>query len=88
MSYTFQVRMKTIAQLNKSPKDWQVAWALWSYSNPNSFYNVLLKPTGWELDKEYANSAGAQSQCFLATGSNYKFPIRPADHRHHRWRGD
>jgi hypothetical protein len=73
--YTFQVSIKTIAQLDKSPKPWQVGWALWSYSNPNSFYNVVLKPNGWELDKEYTTSTGAQGQCFLASGTNYKFPI-------------
>jgi hypothetical protein len=74
-SYTYSLRIKTLAQINKSPKPWQVGWAVWSYSNPNSFYNVVLKPNGWELDKEYTTSTGAQGQCFLASGTNYKFPI-------------
>jgi hypothetical protein len=74
-SYTYQLSIKTLAQINSNPKPWQVGWALWSYSNPNSFYNVVLKPNGWELDKEYATRTGAQGQCFLASGTNYKFPI-------------
>jgi hypothetical protein len=74
-SYTLQVSLKTIAQLDKIQKSWQVGWVLWSYTNPNSFYNIILKPNGWELDKEYTTSTGAQGQCYLATGSQPKFPI-------------
>jgi hypothetical protein len=74
-SYTYRVSIKTLAQIDRKPENWQVGWALWSYSNPNSFYNVVLKPQGWELDKEYATSTGTQGQCFLASSTNYKFPI-------------
>ena len=41
---------------------------------PDSFYTIVLKTTGWELDKEYSAS-GTQTVCFLATGSKDKFPI-------------
>jgi hypothetical protein len=74
-SYTFQVSIKTLQQINKTKKDWQVGWALWSFTDQNHFYNVILKPDGWELDKEYLSSTGTQKQCYLATDSDYKFPI-------------
>jgi len=74
-SYTYNVSLKTVSQLSKNPKNWNVAWFIWDYSNPNSFYTILLKTTGWELDKEYATSTGTKTACFLATGSKDKFPI-------------
>ena len=74
-SYTYLVSIKTLAQIDSNPKPWQVGWALWSYTDQNHFYDVVLKPNGWELDKEYLNSTGTQSQCFLASGTNYEFPI-------------
>jgi hypothetical protein len=73
-SYTYNVSLKTVGQLSKNPKNWNVAWFIWNYSNPNSFYTIVLKTAGWELDKEYAVN-GTQTACFLATGSKDKFPI-------------
>jgi hypothetical protein len=73
-SYTYNVSLKTVSQLSKNPKNWNVAWFIWNYSNPNSFYTIVLKTAGWELDKEYAVN-GTQTACFLATGSKDKFPI-------------
>ena len=73
-SFTYRVNLKTVSQLSKNPKNWNVAWFVWGYSNPNAFYTIVLKTTGWELDKEYSAS-GTQTACFLATGSKDKFPI-------------
>jgi hypothetical protein len=73
-SYTYNVSLKTVSQLQRNPKPYQVGWFIWSYSNPNSFYTIVLKTNGWELDKEYAVN-GTQTACFLATGSKDKFPI-------------
>jgi hypothetical protein len=74
VSYTYNVKLKTVSQILKNPRDWQVAWFIWNYSNPNSFYTIVLKTSGWELDKEYAVN-GTQTACFLASGSKDKFPI-------------
>jgi hypothetical protein len=63
-----------VSQLSKNPKNWNVAWFVWDYSDPNNFYAIVLKTTGWELDKEYALN-GTQTACFMATGSKDKFPI-------------
>lgn len=73
-SFTYNVSLRTISQLQKNPRGYQVAWFIWNYSNPDSFYTIVLKTTGWELDKEYSAS-GTQTACFLATGSKDKFPI-------------
>jgi hypothetical protein len=73
-SYTYNVSLKTVSQLQKNPRSYQVGWFIWNYSNPNGFYTIVLKTTGWELDKEYALN-GTQTACFLATGSKDKFPI-------------
>jgi hypothetical protein len=63
-----------VSQLSKNPKNWNVAWFVWGYSNPNAFYTIVLKTAGWELDKEYLAN-GTQTACFLATGSKDRFPI-------------
>jgi hypothetical protein len=53
---------------------------LWNYTDNNHFYNLILKPNGWEVDKEYLNSSGVQSQQFLASGTNHTFPIGRWNH--------
>jgi hypothetical protein len=72
-SDTFEVSIKTLARLDKNRKPWPVDWAPWSYCNQSSFYNVVVKTNGWELDKEYATSTETQGQCFLAAGTDCKF---------------
>lgn len=74
-SGTFDVRAQvtTIAQLRNPANNWEVAWLLWDYSNGNAFYYMILKPQGWEVGKEWCNTAYSpceQSQEFLATGSS------------------
>jgi hypothetical protein len=75
--YTLTVAYRTARQLRtgSAPNPWEVGWVLWNYSDNNHFYNVILKPNGWEVDKEYINSAGSQAQQFLASGSSPTFPI-------------
>jgi hypothetical protein len=57
-----------------TPNAWEVAWFLWDYTDNNHFYNVVLKTTGWEVDKEYV-SGGVQQQQFLASGISPTFAI-------------
>lgn len=69
---TFSVPVRTVTQLRQgsAPNDWEVGWVLWDYQSSDSFYGVLLKPTGWELIKE---TNGHES--FIATGSTPVFPV-------------
>jgi hypothetical protein len=88
------VRMRTVKQLRTpAPNAWEVAWLNWNYRDDQTFYYILLKPSGWELGKvdgtradpagpacvwpEYANCAYPGAQRFLATGSSPAFPVGP-----------
>jgi hypothetical protein len=74
MDMTFE-NVTTVSQLRTggSPNPWEVAWVLFCYADATHFYSVVLKPNGWEIDKE--DPAYAGSQRFLATGSSPTFPI-------------
>lgn len=65
-SPTFTVPIRTVQQLRtgSAPNDWEVAWVLFDYTPDDSFYSVILKPDGWELDKE---TKGVES--FIAEGT-------------------
>lgn len=70
--------VRTVRQLRAGrPNPWEVAWVLWSYTSPRSFYYVALKPNGWEVGKE--DPAYPGNQRFLATGER-GFPVG-AEHR-------
>jgi hypothetical protein len=60
---------RTVQQLRQgsAPNPWEVGWVVWHYTDSSHFYDVLLKPTGWELAKE--DPAYPGNQRFLATGS-------------------
>ena len=65
-------QVATVAQLRSPANNWEVAWLLWDYSNDDAFYYAILKPAGWEVGKEWCNTASSpcvQSQEFLATGA-------------------
>jgi hypothetical protein len=74
--YTLTVNSLTVRQLRTGspPNPWEVGWVLWNYSGNNHFYNVILKPNGWEVDKEYSSN-GIQAQQFLASGTSPAFPV-------------
>ena len=74
--YTLNVTHLTTRQLRtgSSPNPWEVGWVLWNYADNDHFYNVILKPNGWEVDKEYL-AGGIQAQQFLATRSRPVFPV-------------
>jgi hypothetical protein len=76
-TYEITATFTTLAQLRSEPNNWEVAWLLWDYSGANSFYDVVLKPQGWEVDKEWCDSSltSCQSQQFLATGTSPSFPV-------------
>jgi hypothetical protein len=68
------VRMRTAAQLRlPTPNPWEVAWALWDYTDDMHFYYVALKPNGWELGKEDPAYPGAQR--YLRTGSSPTYAV-------------
>lgn len=68
------VRVRTDRQLRAAkPNPWEVAWVLWHYRDPEHFYAVVLKPTGWELTKQHPSFPGNQQ--FLATGHHPRFPV-------------
>lgn len=64
----FSGRVATLAQLRTdgAPNDWECAWLVWNYLDPEHFYYLALKPKGWELGKRDPAYAGGQR--FLATG--------------------
>lgn len=64
----FSGRVATLAQLRTGspPNSWECAWLVWNYADPDHFYYLALKPTGWELGKRDPAYPGGQR--FLATG--------------------
>ncbi|BFV56861.1 hypothetical protein KCMC57_up19650 [Kitasatospora sp. CMC57] len=73
----FRLQARTTEQLRKpEPNAWEVAWVVWHYTDPQHFYYLALKPTGWELGKEDPAYPGAQR--FLATG----LPVYPIGRWH------
>ena len=68
------VRVRTDRRLRAGrPNPWEVAWVLWHYRDPEHFYAVALKPTGWEVTKQHPSFPGNQQ--FLATGDHPRFPV-------------
>ncbi len=59
----------TLAQLRTGspPNLWECAWLVWNYADPDHFYYLALKPSGWELGKRDPAYPGGQR--FLATGA-------------------
>lgn len=80
--YTITAEYGTQRQLRTGsiPKQWEVGWLLWNYVDNSHFYNLVLKPNKWEIDKEYVDANGDQNQQFLASGTNYTFPIGRWNH--------
>ena len=69
-----RVAARTVRQLRSPlPNPWETAWVMWNYTDNTHFYYLALKPNGWELGKGDPAYAGAQR--FLASGSNYTFPV-------------
>ena len=75
---TITATVRTVAQLRtgSDPNPWEVAWLLWSYTDDQHFYAVVLKPNGWEISKEDPDYPGAQR--FLASGDAPAYPIGTA----------
>jgi len=69
------LQMRTVAQLRtgSTANPWEVAWALWNYTDNTHFYYVVLKPGGFEIGKEDPAYPGAQR--FLVTSGAMQFPI-------------
>lgn len=72
---TYELTLLTMDQLreNASPNPWEVAWVVWAYTDNDHFYYFIPKPNGWELGKRDPAYPGGQR--FLATGSDYVYPI-------------
>jgi hypothetical protein len=77
---TYEADILTVEQLRTGspPKEWEVAWLVWHYTDDDRFYYFIPKPNGWELGKE--DPAYAGSQRFLATGTSPLFPINSTYH--------
>lgn len=56
----FEVGMWTAEQLRAMPNDWEVAWLVWGYTDPDHFFYFLLKPTGVELGLRDPSGEGGQ----------------------------
>jgi len=69
----YEVRMQTQEQLRENPNTWEMAWAIWHYTDDEHFYYFVMKPNGWELGKEDPRYTG--NQRFMATGSLPKYEI-------------
>lgn len=63
----YRVQLRTTTRLRRpTPNPWEVAWAVWSYTDQQHFYYLTLKPNGWELGKRDPAYPGGQR--FLRTG--------------------
>jgi hypothetical protein len=73
--FTYELEVLTTDQLreNTLPNPWEVAWIVWAYTDNDHFYYFIPKPNGWELGKRDPAYPGGQR--FLATGSDYLYPI-------------
>lgn len=71
---TISTTMTTVSQLRQGqdPNTWEVAWLLWSYTDNNHFYALVLKPNGWEVSKQ--DPAYEGNQKFLYSGHTPTFP--------------
>jgi hypothetical protein len=79
--YTLTADYRTVKQLRTNkPRPWEVGWLLWNYIDNNHFYNLVLKPNGWEIDKEYVDTSGNQAQQFLASSGTPTFSVGGMDH--------
>ena len=69
------LQLRTVSQLRtgSAPNPWEVAWALWNYTDNTHFYYVVLKPGGFEIGKEDPAYPGAQR--FLVTSGAMQFPV-------------
>ena len=63
------MQMRTVSQLRSgsAANPWEVAWALWNYTDNTHFYYVVLKTNGLEIGKEDPAYPGAQR--FLVTST-------------------
>jgi hypothetical protein len=73
------VTYQTLDRHRGNPFNWEVAWVLWNFEDVNRFYSAILKPTGWEIAKEWKDVDGFQRQHFLAFSSSKTFPV---DHKY------
>lgn len=71
---TVTTTMTTVSQLRQgdAPNTWEVAWLLWSYTDNEHFYALVLKPNGWEVSKQDPAHRGNQN--FLYSGDSPVFP--------------
>lgn len=69
-SYRVTARFATIRQLRSPPNVWEVGWVLWDYLDVNHFYGLVVKPSGWEIEKEWCNPQvnPCQAEQFLSVG--------------------
>lgn len=76
----FEVSMdvKTVKQLKTRARPWEVAWALFRYTNTSNYYYFTYKTNGIELGKKQ----GSLGQIFLYTASNPKLTIGQWNHWH------
>jgi len=69
-----RLRVRTVRQLRGAAANpWEVGWVLWHLGDKAHFYALVLKPNGWELDKEDPAYPGGQR--FLASGSTPRFAV-------------
>lgn len=70
------------------PHDWEVFWLLLNFKNVNRFYGVILKPDGWEFNKEWHDGERQRQDFLVATyntppvfpiGVKYRITVMGAD---------
>jgi hypothetical protein len=73
LSYSLRVRTLKQTRTGSPPNEWETAWIVWGYSDPEHFYYFVPRPGGWELGKRDPAYKGGQR--FLASGKEPSFPL-------------
>lgn len=72
-NYRVQANYRTTAQLRtgSTPSNMEMAWLIWGYQDSTHFYTLVLRPNGWEIDKQVSTPALVT----LASGVSPTFPV-------------
>jgi len=69
--------MKTVRQLrqNSPPAPWETAWIFWHYTDKFHYYGLVLKTTGFQIEKKDNNVKCDGCEIYLVDVSNPKVKL-------------
>lgn len=74
---TVTVDFTTLRQLRvgSKPNNWEVFWLFTNFKYVNRFYSTILKPIGWEFQKEYEKNGSQLQDFFVSSDVPPVFPV-------------